>query len=660
MFWGICSPMYSTRPAGLTRHGDGSGPATGHQKSSAAARNSTCSSRCAHSFSSATSNSGEKWLPHMTPANSEPRHDRERQEAATGREWSTGRIRAAAHGGRRAPQQQHDRPRVQQQQRRDQDQQQVLDHVHREQRRVVGRDPRVERDQQHDDPRDPRPGPPRRNRVRGVGPVHPPDAEPPHEQRRRSPAARPAGSNVHPNSSVASVGGSVGTVPPWASTAPGAASRAPCHTGERDEHAGERPATVGGVGSRDRTADAARIAPGASHRARDSRPRPPSRAGPSGMIGHRHPRSGARVSGRHLTASSRARCGAWQPPSRNRCRCPPGRGRRLAPSSPAPSSSPSSRSRSSCCSSRGDHAAAAVGQLLPDRRRGPGHGPRARDAPAVRHRVLHRRRDLRGRRGRDRLHGLPLPPQAGRRHAAAPDPRQQPRRGHLDRDPARDRAVPVPDLVADPQHRRRQGGQRATCTCGPSPPASSGSSTTSTAPTPRAPRSSTASCCRSARTAAWCCRSASRSASACPARTSSTPSTSRSSCSSGTSCRASSTSSTSRSTRPAPTTGQCAELCGTVPRLDAVRGPRPAQGGLRRLARGRDREGPADARAAAVGRSGQGEVVQLGAKDTSFSTNALSARRTPRSRSTSRTRTRSRTTSRSRTGRGRPSSRASC
>ena len=58
-----------------------------------------------------------------------------------------------------------------------------------------------------------------------------------------------------------------------------------------------------------------------------------------------------------------------------------------------------------------------------------------------------------------------------------------------------------------------------TSTCAPWPPASSGSSTTSTARTTDAlstrvgPRSSTSSCCRWARTAAWSCRSASRSTS---------------------------------------------------------------------------------------------------------------------------------------------------
>src|SRR4029079_16346132 len=68
VFCGICRPRYSKRPGHFIRHGDGSTPHTGHQNSIAAPRYSPCSSRCTHSFSSATSNSGEKWLVHITPA----------------------------------------------------------------------------------------------------------------------------------------------------------------------------------------------------------------------------------------------------------------------------------------------------------------------------------------------------------------------------------------------------------------------------------------------------------------------------------------------------------------------------------------------------------------------------------------------------------------
>ena len=112
------------------RHGDGSGPTTGHQNSSAADRNSTCSSRWAHSFSSATSNSGEKWLAHITPANS--------SHATTGNARNRDRPRvehrqdpAPPASPATSPQQQRDRAREQQQRRRDEGQQEVLDHVHR-------------------------------------------------------------------------------------------------------------------------------------------------------------------------------------------------------------------------------------------------------------------------------------------------------------------------------------------------------------------------------------------------------------------------------------------------------------------------------------------------------------------------------------------------
>ena len=91
MFCGIWRPTYSTLADGRIRHGDGSGPTTGHQNRSAANRYRPCSSRCAQSFSSATLNSGEKWLAHMTPANRS--HDTTGNDRnRTGREWSTGRI----------------------------------------------------------------------------------------------------------------------------------------------------------------------------------------------------------------------------------------------------------------------------------------------------------------------------------------------------------------------------------------------------------------------------------------------------------------------------------------------------------------------------------------------------------------------------------------
>ena len=91
MFCGICRPTYSTFTGGAIRHGEGSGPTTGHQNRSAVPRNSACSRRWAHSFSSARSNSGEKWLAHITPANSS--HETTgKAKNLTIPEWSTGRI----------------------------------------------------------------------------------------------------------------------------------------------------------------------------------------------------------------------------------------------------------------------------------------------------------------------------------------------------------------------------------------------------------------------------------------------------------------------------------------------------------------------------------------------------------------------------------------
>ena len=134
---------------------------------------------------------------------------------------------------------------------------------------------------------------------------------------------------------------------------------------------------------------------------------------------------------------------------------------------------------------RRDHAPARLGQLLPGRRPDAGHGPAVATRAALQHRVLHRGRDLHPRRGPDRVHGVPLPPQAGRRRPAAPDPRQQPGRGDLDRDPHRDRPVPVRAVLADAQHGRGER-RRATSTSAPSRPASSGGSTTWTARRPDA------------------------------------------------------------------------------------------------------------------------------------------------------------------------------
>ena len=90
--------------------------------------------------------------------------------------------------------------------------------------------------------------------------------------------------------------------------------------------------------------------------------------------------------------------------------------------------------------------------------------PAVTDAGPGRPRPLHDRlpdrgRDLLRRRGPDPVVRHPLPPQAGRRHPAAPDPRQQRRRGRLDDRPDAHRRVPVHHLVADAQRRGRHVGE---------------------------------------------------------------------------------------------------------------------------------------------------------------------------------------------------------
>ena len=200
---------------------------------------------------------------------------------------------AAASPGDDARRSRHDRPGVQEQRRRDQVEQQVLDHVDREQRRVVGRDPRVQRDQQHGDPRHPRPGPLRAG----------PDSAGWARLTRRTPSApqraaaaiagsQTSGSNAQPKSSVATVGGSAGTTPPWASRphrpTPATRRRAAERRDSRPRRArARRAATIDG------TAHPAHSRPAARARVRRRLERP------FGYDRAPAPRSGVRVSGRH-------------------------------------------------------------------------------------------------------------------------------------------------------------------------------------------------------------------------------------------------------------------------------------------------------------------------------------------------------------------------
>ena len=224
-------------------------------------------------------------------------------------------------------------------------------------------------------------------------------------------------------------------------------------------------------------------------------------------------------------------------------------------------------------------------QLLPA---GSRDGPGPRDPRPLHDRLHHRGGHLLRRRGADRLDGHPLPAPAGRRRAAAADPRQQPRRGRLDGRPDDHRRCscsssrgrrstastpradqpdiqvradrrPVPVEVRVPRRRRRDQGRQ---------PARRAATT------------------RRRAAAGWSCRSGGRSTSPSTAPTSSTRSTSRSSCSSATSCRARSTvrvhrrRGRGRPDLPRPVRRAVRHR----PPDDAVRRHRPRPGRLRRLA----------------------------------------------------------------------------
>src|SRR3954454_10766755 len=82
---------YAIRAGCGSRHGDGSAPTTGHQKSNPAPRYSECSNRWMTSLSSDASNIDEKCVPHMTAAKM-IQVTTGNEIHLTGRECSTGRI----------------------------------------------------------------------------------------------------------------------------------------------------------------------------------------------------------------------------------------------------------------------------------------------------------------------------------------------------------------------------------------------------------------------------------------------------------------------------------------------------------------------------------------------------------------------------------------
>ena len=91
VFWGICRNTYSARSGCGIRHGAGSRATAGHQNRSALPRNSRCSRSWTSGSSSAASNSGEKWLPHITAAKI-TQATTGKARTRTTREWRTGRI----------------------------------------------------------------------------------------------------------------------------------------------------------------------------------------------------------------------------------------------------------------------------------------------------------------------------------------------------------------------------------------------------------------------------------------------------------------------------------------------------------------------------------------------------------------------------------------
>ena len=199
-----------------------------------------------------------------------------------------------------------------------------------------------------------------------------------------------------------------------------------------------------------------------------------------------------------------------------------------------------------------------------------------RDPRALHGRLPDRGRHLHRRRGPDHLVGHPLPAQARRRHAAAPDPRQQHRRVRLDGRPDDHRHLHVRHLVADAQQRRSTARPTRRRRSGPSPASSSGSSTTST----RTGRpSSTRSCCRWSSQGGGMVVPAGRTVQlqlfVSPERRHPRVLRARSSCSSATSSRAGRTSfdfTVNESDAGQTFRGQCAELCGTGHSHHAVRG----------------------------------------------------------------------------------------
>ena len=205
------------------RHGAGSRPTAGHQNRSALNRNSACSKSWTSGSSSASIEQRREVGPPHHRGEDHPGDDREGEHAQRRREWRTGRIQRCAVAGATQAQQQGDRRGQGDQRRRDEHQQDVLDHVQREERRVVGLDAGASaRTRGPASRRGTRPSGAagRGGRMRRVDPA---DGHSHQTTDDEDGEGRERRSNVQPKSRLAALGGSVGTGP-WAGAGPASAS----------------------------------------------------------------------------------------------------------------------------------------------------------------------------------------------------------------------------------------------------------------------------------------------------------------------------------------------------------------------------------------------------------------------------------------------------
>ena len=446
----------------------------------------TCSRSWTSGSSRAASNSGEKWRRPHDDREDEPGDDRECAARRTTRECRTGRISVAPRLGEATRRSSVIGAAERDERRRDEHQQEVLDHVDREQGRVVAVDPDSSAKASASMPAEERHGPPPRHRVGGVGRVDPADGPEPPDQARRTMPSVGSGSNVQPRERGRDVGGSAGAGAVGAATGPAQPAR---RAASQPQAAARRPPDrrrgIGGIVARTRRTAARPHA--RSRLTRSTTPR-------SGVEWPRFDRSGGRM--RRLTTGRRAPSGRAAPSSRT-----------LMSSSPRTRPSPTAifalaRRRRRPRLIAGAHRGSGqrrrrrefVTSLFPPI--AVTDAGRARSATCTTIVFVDRGRDLPRRRRADHLDRPPLPAQAGRRRRCR-------RRPTATTSPSSSGRV-VPTLIvvfmfviswqtlnaveADLRERRRPGSAR-------SPASSSGSSTTCR-PTDATERRRTPSCSR--------------------------------------------------------------------------------------------------------------------------------------------------------------------